>query len=79
MIKIYSTDYFILERVCKDYDLTPEYTYRSIFNKNKDNIAGEGYVESGGYLRVFCKNSHVDISDDFKDITEDYVPKQFKL
>ena len=79
MIKIYSTDYFILEKVCKDYNLTPEYIYRNTFNKSKDNLAGEGYVEINGCLRVFCKDSHVDISDDFKDVTEDYIPKQFKL
>jgi len=74
MIKVYSRNKFVLDKVCSDYNIKPNYIY------NHSEIFGKGYCYNGeGMLVVFTDGSHVDVSDDFKDITENYQERIFML
>lgn len=68
--KIYSTSKSVLEKFAKDTNKQLEFLKRGV---------GEGYCECEDSIRVFAKNSHVDTSEDFEDVTHQYIIKQFSL
>lgn len=66
-MKIYTTNKDILGRVAVDYKVTLEPSdYKGV-------DIGEGYVIIGSELKVFVKGSDVDLSQDMKDLTKNYI------
>ena len=65
--KVYIKDKKTLDSICKDYSLELDYLSKA---------SPAGYVSDGKFLRVFCHNSHVDLSPDTKDITDTYKTKE---
>lgn len=77
--KIYTSNHFILEKVCKDYNLDPEYIYNPVFKNLPENLFGHGYCSDGKTLRVFCEGSYVDQDETLTDITSQYISPKSTL
>ncbi len=74
-IKIYTNDEKVLNQVCRVYGIESDY----LRNGSNREVFGYGYCSEGKYLRVFCGNSAVDSSDEYVNITSDFIKQGFKL
>lgn len=77
--KIYTDNFHVLEKVCSDYNLEPDYVYNPIFKTLPENLFGYGYCSDGKYLRVFCEGSYIDQDETLTDITSQYISPKFTL
>ncbi|AGG57848.1 hypothetical protein VPBG_00076 [Vibrio phage helene 12B3] len=78
--KIYTNDFTVLEKVCTDYGLTPEYIFNPPLSREPSDVYGTGYcTQRNGKLSPFSENSFVDLSEDYEDITGQYLPQKFTL
>lgn len=66
-MKIYTTNKDILDKVAVDYKVTLEPS------DYKGDGVGEGYVIIGSELKVFVKDSSVDLDQEMVDITVNYI------
>ena len=70
--KIYSSDFNVVRKFSEDIGLGNSLCW----------IQGNlicGYCQSANSVQVFCKNSYVDLSEDYEDVTTLYIKKDFKL
>ena len=74
-IKIYTKDEKVLDQVCKVYGVEPDY----LRNRSNREVLDYGYCSEGRYLRVFCENYAVDSSEEYVNITSDFITQDFKL
>lgn len=64
MKKFYVNDHKTCSKIAKDYHVELEFGREGV---------GRGYVINGCYMRLFVKDSHIDLSDDIEDLTGNYV------